>query len=148
MIERRFVLDTNMIVSGLMFERSVPGQALDKVLDTGRPLLSGPILAEIVEVLGRKRLDRYVSRERRTQFLVTLVEKADFPEIQDLFPVCRDPKDNKFLELAVAGKASCLITGDRDLLVLDPFHGIPIVTPRRFLDEFPFNEGESAGDGS
>jgi uncharacterized protein len=146
MIERRFVLDTNMIVSGLMFERSAPGQALDKALNTGRPLLSGPILLEIVDVLGRKRFDRYVSRERRNRFLVTLVEKAIFPDIQESFQVCRDSKDDKFLELAVAGKATCLITGDADLLVLDPFRGIPIVTPRRFLDEF--DESEASGDGS
>jgi putative PIN family toxin of toxin-antitoxin system len=146
MIERRFVLDTNMIVSGLMFERSAPGQALDKALDIGRPLLSGPMLVEIVDVLGRKRFDRYVSRERRNRFLVTLVEKAIFPDIWDSFQVCRDPKDDKFLDLAVAGQATCLVTGDADLLVLDPFHGIPIVTPRRFLDEF--DEREASGGGS
>lgn len=50
----------------------------------------------------------------------------------------RDPKDNKFLELAVDGKASCLIAGDADLLVLNPFCGIPVLTPTEFLSqEFP-----------
>ncbi|WP_459868116.1 putative toxin-antitoxin system toxin component, PIN family [Endothiovibrio diazotrophicus] len=50
---------------------------------------------------------------------------------------CRDPKDNKFLELAVAGGASALITGDQDLLALHPFRGIPILAPADFLAQYP-----------
>jgi len=49
---------------------------------------------------------------------------------------CRDPKDNKFLELAVEANASCIVTGDKDLLVLDPFRGIPILTAADFLKKF------------
>jgi putative PIN family toxin of toxin-antitoxin system len=144
MDEPRFVLDTNMIVSGLMSAVSAPGQALDKAIGVGRPLLSGPVVIELVDILGRARLDRYVSREKRARFLMTLPRKAVFPSITASFQVCRDPKDDKFLDLAVVGAATCLITGDADLLVLDPFHGIPIVTPRRFLDEFHFDEDEPA----
>jgi predicted nucleic acid-binding protein len=50
---------------------------------------------------------------------------------------CRDPRDDKFLELAVAGTAAALVTGDADLIALDPFRGIPIVTPAAFLERFP-----------
>jgi putative PIN family toxin of toxin-antitoxin system len=139
---RRFLLDTNVTVSAAIMPRSVPRRAFDKALDHGRPLMSGPILLEITEVLGRARFDRYASREHRDRFLATLVEQALFPSIREAFQVCRDPKDDKFLDLAVAGAATCLITGDADLLVLDPFHGIPIVTPRKFLDEFHFDEDE------
>jgi hypothetical protein len=49
---------------------------------------------------------------------------------------CRDPKDNKFLELAVAGNADCVITGDKDLLILNPFRGIKIISPRDFIIQF------------
>jgi predicted nucleic acid-binding protein len=49
---------------------------------------------------------------------------------------CRDPKDNKFLELAVEAGAACIITGDKDLLVLNPFRNIPIFTPAEFLEKF------------
>ena len=49
---------------------------------------------------------------------------------------CRDPKDNKFLELAVAGKADCIVTGDKDLLVLNPFRGTKIISPIDFLIQF------------
>lgn len=145
MDKRRFLLDTDVTVSAAIMPGSVPRRALDKALEHGKLLLSGPILLEISEVLGRARFDRYASREHRDRFLATLVEQALFPTIGESFQVCRDPKDDKFLELAVAGKATCLITGDSDLLVLDPFHGIPIVTPRRFLDKFQFNEDGPAG---
>lgn len=145
MNERRFLLDTNVIASAAILQRSVPRHTLEKALDLGKPLMSGPILEERVEILGRARFDRYASRERRDRFLATLIEKAVFPGIRDSFRVCRDPKDDKFLDLAVAGNADCIITGDADLLILDLFHGIPIVTPRRFLDDFPFDEGGSTG---
>ncbi len=47
-----------------------------------------------------------------------------------------DPKDNKFLELALAGNATCIITGDKDLLVLNPFRNIQIISPKEFLEQF------------
>jgi predicted nucleic acid-binding protein len=53
----------------------------------------------------------------------------------EVITACRDPKDNKFLELAVSGQATHLISGDPDLLVLSPFRGIPIVTPQAFVTE-------------
>ena len=49
---------------------------------------------------------------------------------------CRDPKDDMFLQIAVGGGADVLVTGDQDLLLMNPFHGIPIETPRQFLDRF------------
>jgi putative PIN family toxin of toxin-antitoxin system len=49
---------------------------------------------------------------------------------------CRDPKDNKFLELAVAGNADCIVTGDKDLLVLNPYRGTKIISPANFFIHF------------
>jgi uncharacterized protein len=146
MIERRFVLDTNVIVSAVLFPESVPRRAFDKAIYLGKPLISAASLKELYKVLRRKRFDRYASQESRNRFLATLVGQGIFPDIQDSFQVCRDPKDDKFLDLAVAGLATCLITGDDDLLVLNPFRGIPIVTPRKFLEEFVPDEGPSAID--
>lgn len=57
---------------------------------------------------------------------------------------CRDPKDNKFLALAVSGEADCIISGDDDLKVLHPFRGIPILSPREFLDTFADDMSESS----
>jgi len=67
------------------------------------------------------------------RFLVGLLKEAELVQVTETINSCRDAKDNKFLELAVAGKASCIVSGDDDLLVLNPFRGIPIITPREFL---------------
>lgn len=58
-------------------------------------------------------------------------------EIEESIRICRDPKDDKFLEVAVNGQATSLMTGDQDLLILHPFRSIPIVTPRTFVDSMP-----------
>jgi len=68
--------------------------------------------------------------------LAALVNQAKFVEITETITECRDPKDNKFLELAVCGGADCLISGDGDLLALHPFRGIRILPPQAFLNEF------------
>jgi predicted nucleic acid-binding protein len=47
---------------------------------------------------------------------------------------CRDPRDDKFLEVAVNGRADAIVTGDQDLLVLNPFQGIPILSPAGYLE--------------
>ncbi len=66
------------------------------------------------------------------QFLAVLVREATLVEITETIAECRDPKDDKFLELAIGGKAACIVSGDKDLLVLHPFRGIPILTPAGF----------------
>jgi len=132
--EPRTVFDTSVIVSALLFERSVPAQAFYAALGRGAILISHATLAELGEVLGRKKFDRYLTAEEREQFLAMLVQKAEVVEIGEKIHACRDPKDDKFLELAVCGMASCLVTGDEDLLVLHPFRGIPILPPAQFVE--------------
>jgi putative PIN family toxin of toxin-antitoxin system len=129
----RFVFDTNVIVSALLLAGSIPRQAFDKALDEGRILISVPVLLEFAEVLSRKKLDKYLLEEERMRFLVALLKEAELVEITEVVINSRDVKDNKFLELAVSGKADCIVSGDEDLLVLNPFRGIPILTPREFL---------------
>ena len=70
------------------------------------------------------------------RFLVALLKEAEMVEITETITDCRDAKDNKFLELAVSGKADCIVSGDADLLVLNPFREIPILTPREFLTRY------------
>jgi putative PIN family toxin of toxin-antitoxin system len=133
-LEARCVFDTNATVSALLFEQSVPGRAFHTVLDRGRILLSQATIVELSEVLGRTKFDRYVSREDRDLFLVMLLHDAEMVEVTEGIRECRDPDDDKFLELAVAGGASCVITGDADLLCLHPFRDIPILAPGPFLE--------------
>jgi uncharacterized protein len=108
----RYVFDNSAVVSALLFEQSASGQAFYAALDHGEILLSSPTFAELAEVLGRKKFDRYLTRAEREQFLAILLREANLVDITEEVRVCRDPKDDKFLELAVSGGASCLVTGD------------------------------------
>jgi putative PIN family toxin of toxin-antitoxin system len=129
----RYVFDTNVIISALLFEQSKPAQAFYAALDCGDILLSRPVLKELNEVLAREKLKPYLLFEERVQFITALVSEALFIDIKEKLRVCRDPKDDKFLELAVNGGATCIISGDDDLLVLNPFRNIPIIKPDEFL---------------
>lgn len=131
--EARYVFDTNVIISALLFERSKPAQALQYVLTNGKVLLSLDLLEELNDVIGRERFNRYVTREERGEFLEAFVERAILIEIIETVKECRDSKDDKILELALNGKANSIISGDQDLLVLNPFRGIVVLTAEEFL---------------
>ncbi|MEA5551519.1 putative toxin-antitoxin system toxin component, PIN family [Anabaena cylindrica UHCC 0172] len=135
MNERRFVFDANVLVSAFLFSQSKPRQALDKAQDIGIILLTDSVLTELQEVLSRPKFDRYTALSKRKEFLEILVETAEFINITEQVNECRDPKDNKYLELALSGKAECVITGDEDLLVLNPFRQIDILNVQNFLDK-------------
>ena len=128
-----YVFDTNVLVSALIFEQSRPGQAFRRALQMGQILLSLPVLEEVSEVMSRKKFERYVTAEEREEFLEALVGRARFIDPTEQIRVCRDPKDDKFLELAVSGGASCIISGDDDLLALSSFRGIEILRVDDFL---------------
>ncbi|PYU17491.1 MAG: putative toxin-antitoxin system toxin component, PIN family [Acidobacteria bacterium] len=130
----RRVFDTSVIVSALLLLDSKPRQALDLALQKGKVLLSFPVLAELYEVLGRKRLRRYIDEEDVRIFLAALTREAQWVDVDVQIAACRDSKDNKFLELAVSGHATHIVTGDSDLLALDPFQGIQILPPHSFLE--------------
>ncbi len=132
--EMRAVVDTSVVISAMLLPRSIPRKAFDYVVEHGRLLISAATVAELDEVLRRPKFDRYVREEERLEFLAALVRVAEIVDINATITACRDPKDNKFLELAVSGEASHIITGDADLLVLHPFQEIAIVTPQAFLE--------------
>ena len=83
-------------------------------------------------VIDRPYLARLISLDARNR-LLQLMAMAEMVTITERFAACRDPKDDKFLELAVNGRADLILTGDNDLLVLNPFRDIPIVTPATFV---------------
>lgn len=132
--ELRCVFDTNTIVSAFLFEHGNPGRALKEALRRGQLLLSLEVAEEIAEVLRREKFDRYVRRRTREEFLRALIRDASFVQVTESVRECRDPDDDKFLELALSGGGTHIITGDEDLQVLDPFRGIPILSARKFLE--------------
>lgn len=111
--KNRFVFDANVLVSALLFKASKPRRAFDKAIEQGNIVISIPVLLELNKVLSYNKLNKYL--------------------IEDELNVCRDPDDNKYLELAVASDAQFIITGDNDLLTLNPFRKTKIVTPDQFL---------------
>jgi putative PIN family toxin of toxin-antitoxin system len=129
----RYVLDTNVIVSALLFPDSTPGLAFFEARNRGEMLLSDETIKEITDVLRRPKFDRYVLPEERDWFLATLIRESKHVTPTERLTVCRDLKDNKWLELAVSGNSSWLVTGDDDLLALDGFRGISIATPAIFV---------------
>ncbi len=134
----RCVFDTNVLVSALLLPDSKPRHALELALREGRILLSFATLAELNEILSRKRFRRYVDEEDIRSFLAALTRESQWVDVDVRIQACRDPKDDKFLELAVSGRGSHIVTGDSDLLALHPFQGIQILPPHRFLElSFP-----------
>jgi putative PIN family toxin of toxin-antitoxin system len=131
----RFVFDTNAIISAVLIKRSISRRAFDKAISEGELLVSAETIDELNRVLGREDFARYVTEDERMEFLAVLLRETRLVEVPVHVGECRDPRDNKFLELAISGNAECIVSGDQDLLVLHPFRGIPIVTPRDFLDE-------------
>ena len=121
-------------MSALLVPGSKPRRALDQAFQEGRVLLSFATLAELYDVLHRKQFRRYVEEELARSFLAALARDSEWIDVDVQVNACRDPRDNKFLEIALSGRATHLISGDADLLVLDPFQGIRILSPQEFLD--------------
>ena len=90
-------------------------------------------MSELADVLARSNLDHYVSVNDRRQFLRQLARAAEIVPIVNLVRECRDPKDDKFLEVALNGKAHLILTGDADLLALHPGRGVAILSPAKYL---------------
>jgi hypothetical protein len=129
-----YVLDANVIVSAVLLPDSLTRKAFDRACKQGRIVVSEEVVNELDDVLRRPRLNKYIHEEERIQFLMELLREAQLVRVACTVSDCRDPKDNKYLELAITTKASCIISGDQDLLVLSPFRKIPVLTPREFLD--------------
>ena len=129
---QRIVVDTNVVVSGLLFPRSELRRALEKA-QTQVMLVSEATKLEFVEVMLRPKFDRYIDLEIRKQLAAEYIRACLTVPVHSTVRACRDPKDDKFLELAVDGRADLILSGDRDLLVLGPFRNIPIVAPMQYL---------------
>ena len=130
----RYVFDSTVIVSAFLFNySSPPGLALLLALSLGTLLMSKPQADELEDVLSRRKFDRYATVEERKRLLRDLIRDAELIEITQTVQACRDPKDAKILELAINGHADYVVSGDRDLLVMNPFRGIVIVRPAAFL---------------
>lgn len=132
----RIVADTNVLISAALRSRGIPRAAIDAVRsEDGLLLFSAETFAEIRTRLMRPKFDRYLEQQFRTSWLLQIEAVSKLVPITGAALGCRDPDDDKLLETALAGEADCLVTGDRDLLSMTPFRGIPILSPADFLAE-------------
>ena len=132
----RVVIDTNVLIAGLLWHGS-PHALLTQVRSGALGLVSSPaLLVELADVLSRTKFDAVLtrtstSRERLLAEVRQLTQVLDPPPLAQ--PVCRDPDDDKVLALALAARVELIVSGDRDLLVLQQFEGMPIVDPAQAL---------------
>jgi putative PIN family toxin of toxin-antitoxin system len=132
----RAVIDTGVLVSALIRRKGTTGDVL-RALRDGRftAIYSTDILVEIIDVLGRPtfRQKYHIEPDDITAIINLLRLRGEVVTPQRKITACRDPKDDKFLEAALAGEAEYIVSGDADLLTLTPFENIPILRPAEFL---------------
>ncbi len=127
------MFDASTLVSATIVPDSIPRRAIQKACDTEDIALSLAVWNELVEVLNRPKLARYVRPALREDVLSNLIDAAVWVAPMQRVTDCRDAKDNKYLELALASAATRIVASDNDLLVLDPWRGIRILRPADYL---------------
>ena len=127
----RIVVDTNVFVSAILKANSLPFAAVQWVDHHGGLLKSVETERQLTEVLARPHIARVAAPSFRED-ISQMLARAELVTISERITACRDPTDDKFLELAVSGKADVIVSGDSDLLALNP-RGIPILTPAVFV---------------
>ena len=110
-----------------------PGNALRNALLTDTLALSRPVEDELLDVLSRPRLTRFIDPQLREEVIGQLLRDAVRFVPTERVTDCRDAKNNKYLELAAAAGAGLIVASDNDLLVLDPWRGVRILRPAEYL---------------
>jgi uncharacterized protein len=129
----RVVFDASTVVSAALKVDGVPRRALLAARARHIIALSQLVMDEIAEVLRRPKFAHAVPEDIREGILSLLAAGAVWAEPAAPVADCRDPKDNKYLELALAAGAEAIVSSDDDLLALDPWRGVRILRPREFL---------------
>jgi putative PIN family toxin of toxin-antitoxin system len=128
----RLVVDTNVFVSAALKENSQPFLVARWIDRHGGLLKSAATEQQLVDVLRRPYIAAATIPSLR-EGLARMLAAAELVPITERIAACRDPTDDKFLVLAVNGRADLIVSGDADLLALSPFRNIPIVTPVMFV---------------
>lgn len=132
----RAVIDTNVLISAVIRPQGRVGPILLHLRQEAYTLLYDDLLLqEFVTVLNRPPFtQKYGIRAEDVETVVRLILlRGEAVTVDERIDVCRDPRDNKFLDVAVAGNADLIVSGDQDLLVLNSFRNIRIVPPSIFL---------------
>ncbi len=126
----RVVLDSNVLISHAILRRSFTYQVAQLFFESTTILYSTESLTEFTRVLYRPKFDRYILNKERQAYLSKFTAVSEKIANSEAISACRDPHDDKFLEIAVNGNADLIVSGDEDLLVMKSFRGIDILSPR------------------
>ena len=118
-----------------MNPNGLPRRAVALARAKGTIALSDAVYREVAEVLSRPKFARVLTDDRRREILELLSAAALWVEPKEKIQDCRDSKDNPYLELALAARATAIVSGDEDLLVLNPWRGVQVLRPAAFLVE-------------
>ncbi len=129
----RVVIDTNIWI-GFLIGKTLSGLSEAISNDNIIIIFSKELFDELFEVLQRPKFKKHFSQENIKELISLLHSKTEQIEITEHFKDCRDPKDNFILDLCVSGNADYLVTGDDDLLALNPFRGTKIINYRLFRE--------------
>ncbi len=129
----RIIVDTNVIISGILFKGQTVRTALTLAVDRHQLVFSEQTWDELALVLQRSDFEKYMPLDARLTILASLAGEVDVVASHTVVMDCRDPKDNKFLALAKDSGATLIVSGDKDLTDLHPYQGIAIYSPARFI---------------
>ena len=132
----RVVVDTNILVSFAIRPNENFERMFDYLARQGITLISDDTVAELFTVLNREKFRKYIQQDSAIDYIEWYVGISESVTVTESVIACRDPKDDKFLSLAVAGKADCIIAGDSDLLDMIAYKGIPVYRATDFLKLF------------
>ena len=132
----RVVVDTNILVSFAIRPSHDFERLFDYLAAHSITLVSEETIAELFAVLSRESFRPYIRRESAIDYVEWYAGISESVTVTEQVVTCRDPNDDKFLSLAVAGKSDCIISGDSDLLEMVAYRGIPIYRASEFLKLF------------
>jgi putative PIN family toxin of toxin-antitoxin system len=132
----RVVIDTNILVSFAIRPNSDFEKLFDHIAAHGVCLVSDDTVAELFDVLSRDKFRKYIPFDQSMDYVEWYSAISEQVVVTEPVVACRDPKDDKFLSVAVSGKADCIIAGDHHLLDMVNFDGIPVYRPAEFLRLF------------
>jgi putative PIN family toxin of toxin-antitoxin system len=132
----KVVVDTNIFISAFLGSKNAKLIVRDLFTEQYLLVMSHEQLREIKAVLQRPKFSNYIHPHELEEFISLLNFKSFIPSNYGKINDCRDRKDNMILEAAVYGNADFIITGDEDLLVLDPYRWIRILSPVAFIKQF------------
>lgn len=139
----KVVFDASTTIGAALKADSIPRQALLVAALSHELVVSALVIEEISEVLGRKKFSKSIPEAVRIEILGLLVMSGIVVTPEETVHECRDPGDDIYLEAALTAGAEVIVSSDADLLVMDPWRGIRILTPRAFLELVGIGAGEA-----